>query len=148
MNTQVITGRAIIPSFRYHDAARAIEFLCDAFGFEKHAVYASTDGAIDHAQLKLGPDFIMLGSAPKGETGHWPVRTPRDLGGVTSGVYVVLEHDEDVDAHCARARAAGAKIIREPESPEYGGRSYAAEDIEGYLWSFGSYRQESAPAAN
>jgi uncharacterized glyoxalase superfamily protein PhnB len=140
MNAQTISARAIIPTFKYRDAPRAIEFLCAAFGFEKHAVYAGAEGRIDHAQLKLGSDFIMLGSAGNDET--WPSKTPGDLGGATGGVYVVLERDEDVDAHCARARAAGANIISEPNSPDYGGRTYGAVDLEGYLWSFGSYRPE------
>ncbi len=133
------TARAIIPSFKYDDAPAAIAFLCAAFGFEKHVVYDGPDGTIAHAQLKLGPDFIMLGSAGKGSD-DWPSRTPKELGGATGGIYVVLERDEDVDAHCARARAAGATIIREPNTPEYGGRDYSAKDSEGYLWSFGSYR--------
>jgi uncharacterized glyoxalase superfamily protein PhnB len=63
----------------------------------------------------------------------------------TAGQGGVLESDADVDAHCERARAAGAQIIREPESPEYGGRNYGVRDPEGYLWSFGSYRPEAAP---
>lgn len=142
MSTQTTTARAIIPSFRYEDAPRAIEFLCDAFGFEKHAVYEGANGRIDHAQLKLGPHFIMLGSA--GEDESWPSRTPAQAGGATGGIYVVLDSDADVDAHFERARAAGAKIIREPENPDYGGRGYGAMDIEGYLWSFGSYRPEAA----
>ncbi len=142
MNTPTITARAIIPSFRYEDAPRAIEFLCTAFGFEKQAVYEGAGGRIDHAQLRLGSHFIMLGSAS--EDMSWPVRTPRQLGGATGGVYIVLDSDADVDAHCARARAAGATIIREPESPDYGGRHYGARDLEGYLWSFGSYRPETA----
>lgn len=141
MNAQTIAARAIIPTFKYHDAPRAIAFLCEAFGFEKHAVYEGANGTIDHAELKLGPDFIMLGSA--GNDGSWPIRTPRDLGGATGGVYIVLERDEDVDAHCARARAAGAKIAIEPKNPDYGGRVYGATDFEGYLWSFGSYRPEA-----
>jgi uncharacterized glyoxalase superfamily protein PhnB len=140
VDTQKVSVRAIIPSFKYRDAPRAIEFLCAAFGFEKHVVYEGENGAIDHAQLKLGPDFIMLGSARNDEA--WPSKTPSDLGGATGGVYVVLERDEDIDAHCVRARAAGAQIIREPNSPDYGGRSYSAADLEGYLWSFGSYRPE------
>ena len=141
MSTQTTTARAIIPSFRYADAPRAIEFLCEAFGFEKHAVYEGANGRIDHAQLTLGPHFIMLGSTSDDKS--WPSRTPAEAGGATGGVYVVLDTDAEVDAHCTRARAAGAKIIREPESPEYGGRGYAAADIEGYLWSFGSYRPEA-----
>jgi len=30
----------------YRDAAAAIEWLCNVFGFEKHAVYANADGSI------------------------------------------------------------------------------------------------------
>ncbi len=142
MNTSSFTALAIIPSFRYEDAPAAIDFLCAAFGFEKHVVYEGAGGRIDHAQLKLGPHYIMLGSAS--DDMSWPLQTPRRLGGATGGVYIVLESDAEVDAHCARARAAGATIIREPESPDYGGRNYGARDCEGYLWSFGSYRPESA----
>ncbi len=141
MDTQTITVRAIIPSFRYEDAPRAIQFLCDAFGFEKHVVYEGAEGRIDHAQLRLGGHFIMLGSAANDRSSG--DRTPRELGGVTGSLYIVLERDEDVDAHCARARAAGAVITMEPFSPDYGGRGYGAEDLEGYRWSFGSYRPES-----
>jgi uncharacterized glyoxalase superfamily protein PhnB len=46
----------------------------------------------------------------------------------------------DLDAHCARARRAGARIVREPVDTDYGSRDYAARDPEGNLWSFGTYR--------
>ena len=46
---------------------------------------------------------------------------------------------DDVDAHCARARGAGAEILVEPFDPEYGGRMYTCRDPEGHVWSFGSY---------
>jgi len=65
------------------------------------------------------------------------MESPRQLGGViTGGIYVVVT---DVDAHCARARAAGATIVREPVDQEYGGRDYACRDLEDHLWSFGTY---------
>jgi uncharacterized glyoxalase superfamily protein PhnB len=143
MNASSGTVRAIIPTFSYDDAPAAIEFLCAAFGFEKNVVYEGAPGIIEHAQLKAGDSYVMLGSARKNS--DWPSKTPKELGGTTGGVYIVLETDADVDAHCERARAAGAQIIREPESPEYGGRNYGARDPEGYLWSFGSYRPEGAP---
>jgi uncharacterized glyoxalase superfamily protein PhnB len=133
--------RALIPSFTYENAPHAIIFLCEAFGFEKHVVYEGEPGIIEHAQLKLGDHFIMLGSARKNPA--WPSTTPEALGGATGGLYVVLETDADVDAHYEHARKAGATIIREPESPDYGGRNYSAQDTEGYLWSFGSYRPEA-----
>ncbi|HEY4281107.1 MAG TPA: VOC family protein [Conexibacter sp.] len=54
-------------------------------------------------------------------------------------MYIVLP-DDAVEAHAERARAAGAELIRELESPDYGGRGYTARDPEGNVWSFGSYR--------
>jgi uncharacterized glyoxalase superfamily protein PhnB len=142
MDATTTKALAIVPTFNFDDAPRAIDFLCDAFGFEKHVVYEGSEGRIDHAQLKLGSNFIMLGSTNNDPS--WPTKSPRALGGATGGVYVVLETDDDVDAHYARARAAGATIVRELESPDYGGRSYSAADCEGHVWSFGSYRPESS----
>jgi uncharacterized glyoxalase superfamily protein PhnB len=142
MNASEPTVCGIIPSFQYVDALAAIDFLCRAFGFEKNVVYESAPGVVEHAQLKLGEHFIMLGSAGRHNEAY-PSKSPRELGGTTGAIYVVLERDEDVDAHCERARAAGAEILREPESPDYGGRNYGARDPEGYLWSFGSYRPEA-----
>lgn len=55
----------IIPCLRYADAPAAITFLCDAFGFEKHAVYAddADPRIVHHAQLVMGDAMIMLGTA-------------------------------------------------------------------------------------
>jgi uncharacterized glyoxalase superfamily protein PhnB len=47
---------------------------------------------------------------------------------------------EDVDAHAERAKAAGAEIVRELNDTDYGSREYAARDLEGNVWSFGTYR--------
>ncbi len=130
------TRTNVIATFRYRDAPAAIEWLCKAFGFEKHAVYAEPDGTIAHAQLTFGNGMIMLGSARDDEYGR-TVKTPADVGGVvTGGVYVVVE---DVDAHHARAAAVGARITEAPVDRDYGGRGYGCRDLEGYVWSFGSY---------
>ena len=131
------TKARIIPAFRYRDAPAAIDFLCRAFGFERHAVYEGPGGTIAHAQLVLGHSMIMLGSATTdGEYGQW-VKPPasRDAA-TTQGLYVVVD---DCDAHCARARAAGAVIVREAENEDYGGRGYTCRDLEGHVWSFGTY---------
>lgn len=130
------TRTNVIATYRYRDAPAAIEWLCKAFGFEKHAVYPDPDGTIAHAQLTFGNGMIMLGSARDDEYGK-TVKTPADVGGVvTGGVYVVVE---DVDAHHARAAAAGARITDPPEDRDYGGRGYGCRDLEGQVWSFGSY---------
>ena len=127
-------GAAIIPGLRYADAPRALAWLCDAFGFEKHLVVEGENGTIAHAQLTYRNAMIMLGSA-RDDDGCLTVR-PADAGGVTQAPYVVVD---DVDAHCARARAAGAEIVMEPADQDYGGRLYSCHDPEKHLWHFGSY---------
>ncbi|MFL5780662.1 MAG: VOC family protein [Thermoleophilaceae bacterium] len=125
---------AIIPYIRYEDAPAMLTWLEDAFGFKRHAVYEEGDRIV-HAEITYGNGMFMVGS-----TGDEPeaARTPRQLGGEsTGGMYVVVD---DVDAHCAQARAAGAEIVREPEEQDYGSRDYSARDPEGHTWSFGTYR--------
>lgn len=136
-----MTHHALIPCLRYADAPAAIEFLCDAFGFVRQAVYAddADPKIVHHAQLLLDGNMIMLGSAQReNETArlyNW--KTPAEAGGITMSVYVVID---DPDAHAARARAAGAHIIRGPyDNAGYPGRGYDVRDPEGNVWSFGSY---------
>ena len=85
----------VIPALQYRDAKAAIEFLCNAFGFEKNAVYEEADGSIAHAQLTLGNGMVMLGSVKGSDYSRLLVR-PADAGGVTMSVYVVVD---DADAH-------------------------------------------------
>ena len=134
-----VPARAIFPSLKYDDAPRAIDFLCDAFGFVKYASFESAGRTHSLTQLMLGSNFVMVGETT---TDKGPLSTPRALAGAIGGIYVVLERDADVDAHFARACAAGAEIVCEPESPPEGGRNYTASDCEGYVWSFTSYRAE------
>lgn len=137
----------LIPCLRYRDAPAAIAFLCDAFGFERHAVY--TDEAdpslVHHAQLTLGNSMVMLGTAQAGEVqALYGWKTPAEAGGVTM---CVCAYVEDPDAHCARAKGAGAEIIRGPYANEgYPGRAYDVRDTEGNVWNFGNY-DPWAPAA-
>ena len=126
---------SIIPTLRYADAATAIEWLCTAFGFERHLVVPGENGRIDHAQLAFSNGMIMLGSGGHGDYDDMIVQ-PVDAGGVTQSPYVIVD---DVDAHCARASAAGAEIVMAPADQDYGGRHYACRDPEKHLWNFGSY---------
>jgi uncharacterized glyoxalase superfamily protein PhnB len=123
----------VFPFLRYKDAPAAIEWLVKAFGFGKHAVYPGPDGSIAHAQLSVGAGVIMLGSLKDDVLG---MKSPRDLGAVNQGIYVALD---DIDAHSARAKAAGAEILRPLADTDCGAREYTARDLEGYLWSFGTY---------
>jgi len=129
-------GSTIIPTLSYRDAPAMIDWLERAFGFHKQAVYMDGDVVL-HAQLTFGSGMVMLGSANK--DGDWArlMAQPDEIGGrSTHGVCVVVD---DADAHCARAKAAGAAIAIDIADQHYGGRGYAARDPEGYVWWFGSY---------
>lgn len=123
----------IIPTFRYRDAAAAIAFLRNAFGFEEVDVNRDPEGVVTHAELRFGGGMGMVGSL-KDDWMHTLV--PRDVGGLTSSAYLVVE---DPDAHAKRAEEAGAEIVRPLEETFYGSREYSARDPEGHLWHFGTY---------
>jgi uncharacterized glyoxalase superfamily protein PhnB len=126
----------IIPTLRYREAAAAIDWLCAAFGFERHLVVPGEGGTIAHAQLTCGNGMIMLGSAADDEFGRLQ-KTPVEVGGVgTQSPYVIVP---DADAHYERAKAAGAVIVYDIRDEDYGGRGYSCRDPEGHLWNFGSY---------
>jgi uncharacterized glyoxalase superfamily protein PhnB len=132
------TTATVIPALRYQDAPKAIDWLCRAFGFEKHLVVPGEEGSIAHAQLRFGNGMIMLGSARKhGGPYDQLVKTPAEVGGTsTQGPYVIVE---DADAHLAQARAAGAEIVIDIKDEDHGGRGYTCRDPEGHVWSFGTY---------
>ncbi len=125
----------IIPALRYRDAAKAIDWLGTAFGFEKHLVVPGEKGAIAHAQLTLGNGMIMLGSVAPGEYGRL-LKQPDEVRAVTQSPYVVVP---DADTHYARAKAAGAEIVIDIKDEDYGGRGYTCRDLEGHVWNFGTY---------
>ena len=126
----------IIPCLRYRDAHAAIEWLCKAFGFEKHAVYADGD-TVHHAQLSFGNGMVMLGSADNSSEWGRQIVQPEETGlRETQSPCVIVV---DADAHYARAKAAGAAIVMDIADQAYGGRGYSCRDPEGHLWWFGSY---------
>jgi uncharacterized glyoxalase superfamily protein PhnB len=126
----------IIPTLRYQDATAALEWLCNAFGFEKHLIVPGENGAIAHAQLIFGNGMIMLGSARDDDFGRLQ-QPPSSIGSaVSQSAYIIVE---DVDEHYARAIAAGAEIVIPIKDEDYGGRDYSCRDLEGFLWNFGTY---------
>ena len=128
-------GPSIIPALRYADAAAAIDWLCAAFGFQKHVVHAGDEGVIHHAQLTFGNGMIMLGSA-RDDAYSATQKSPAEIGGFnTQSPYLVVA---DVDAHHARAVAAGAEMVM-PLADQGYGKMYTCRDPEGHLWSFGDY---------
>jgi uncharacterized glyoxalase superfamily protein PhnB len=131
----------IVPFIGYEDAAGAVEFLERAFGFrENRGARHEERGTIGHAELELDGATIYVSTPPGYANPHTlraeseSARRSYDNPWVIDGHYVEVG---DVDAHCERARAAGATILREPEEPGIGARIYSAEDPEGHRWMFG-----------
>ena len=122
-------------SLYYDEPAAAIDWLCRAFGFEVRLKVEGEPGEIIHSELMIGDGLVMVGS-----TTRRPFRkSPRSLEG--NNTQSIMVHVEDIEAHCQRARAAGAVIAQEPETHDYGedywaDRSYEAVDPEGHRWWF------------
>lgn len=122
----------------YDDAAAAIDWLCKAFGFEVRLKIEGEGGRIEHSELTFGTGVIMVGSTG-GDKGREHFKSPRSLGGANTQSLCL--YVDDPDAHCERARAAGATIVREPTTDDYGDgyesyRGYAARDPEGHHFWF------------
>ena len=129
----------IIPTLAYKDAKKAIKWLVDAFEFEKNMVHESEDGKVMHAQLTYKGNMIMLGSSNSGTPFSKLIKHPDEIDGYeTQSNYIIIDDDE-IDAHFERAKKHGAKIVMELVAEDYGGKNYVCYDIEGHLWSFGSY---------
>jgi uncharacterized glyoxalase superfamily protein PhnB len=123
----------------YQDAAKAIDWLCDAFGFEVRLKVEGENGRIEHCELGYGDGLLMVAQEdPKSER-KWKraLRSPNSIeGGNTQSIMFFVD---DADAHCTHARARGARIVEEPASHDYGDdhfadRSYGALDPEGHTW--------------
>jgi uncharacterized glyoxalase superfamily protein PhnB len=125
----------IMPTLRYKDAPAAIDWLCQVFGFARHAVYSAPDGSIGHAELTLGGGMIMLGSEKDDEYSR-NFKSPGELGAETRSAYIVVP---DADAVYPRAQAAGAVVVRPLQGTAYGSREFTVKDPEGHSWSVGTY---------
>ena len=114
----------------YRDPRAALDWLEKAFGFERSMVITDKDGRLAHSEMKFGDGYLMVGS-------EWAdfVASPASVGGKnTQSIHVQLQ--DGIDAHCERARAAGAAILMEPADQFYGDRTYRARDLEGHVWTF------------
>ena len=121
--------QTIFPILRSNDARAAIRWLCATFGFVELFSVPESGPVVRHAQLQLGTNVIMLGSARSDDS----IESPQALGAATQALYVWVDN---VDAHFERARKSGAIILEEPADTEYGHRRYGAADPEGHEWYF------------
>lgn len=123
----------IYATFRFRDAARMIDFLVKAFGFEVHARYDGPDGGVGHAELALGSSMIMCGEAADDAFGAI-VGQPGEPAG--KSLYIAID---DIDALFDRATKAGATIEQGLTDRDYGSREFICRDPEGNIWTFGTY---------
>lgn len=131
----------ISSSLFYDDAPAAIDWLCEAFGFEVRLRIEGEGGRIEHSELDYGEGLIMVGSTDKGRDAlhALPTRSPKSMDGFVSQALCIVV--DDADAHCEHARKAGATIAAEPSTQDYGedywsDRTYRAVDPEGHQWWF------------
>lgn len=126
-------GKGLSSAVSYQDPKAAFRWLEEAFGFEPLFVLLDADGNLAHSEMGFGTSTLMVGS-------EWTDdhKSPKSIGGKnTQSVHIQLAVGEDIDAHCEKARAAGAGILAEPDTQFYGDRSYRAKDPEGHIWTFG-----------
>jgi uncharacterized glyoxalase superfamily protein PhnB len=128
----VTTGRPAFGSaLACKDVRAALDWLEKAFGFDISMVITDDSGTIVHSEMQFNGGYLMIGS-------EWAanIKAPSSVGGAnTQTLHVQLP--ADIDAHCERARKAGAIILQEPEDQFYGDRTYRALDPEGHMWTFG-----------
>jgi uncharacterized glyoxalase superfamily protein PhnB len=122
---------SLIAAVFYKDPWAALDWLENAFGFERSMVITDKDGKLGHSEMRFGDSILGVGS-------EWAdfVASPASVGGKNTQMIHVHVSD-DIDAHCARAAAAGAAIVQEPTDQFYGDRTYRARDPEGHVWTFG-----------
>jgi uncharacterized glyoxalase superfamily protein PhnB len=128
---------AVVPILVYTDVAKAIHWLCSAFGFEERLRASDRNGVIGHAQLNIGEGTVMIGRA------GGPF-TPMRSGELHQYVLVNVEH---VDEHFERAKRHGANILQPPEDMPFGVRHYTASDLEGHWWTFSQNIADVDPSA-
>ncbi len=129
----------VIPMIAYEDGVAALEWLAKAFGFRERARMVGPDGLLGHGEMEAGEGVIMLATptpdyrSPKRH--RETCEQARRWSAVPYIIDGVLVHVDDLDAHYARAKAAGATILSEIEEDQPG-RRYRAEDLEGHRWFF------------
>jgi uncharacterized glyoxalase superfamily protein PhnB len=122
---------AMASALCYRDPKQALQWLEDAFGFEPFMVILDREGNLMHSEMRYGDGVVMVGNEWSDD--H---KSPLSIGGKnTQSVHINLA--DGIDAHCERARQAGAQILEEPADQFYGDRTYRARDPEGHIWTFG-----------
>ena len=137
----------ISSSLYYDDAAKAIDWLCDAFGFALRLKVEGEGGRIEHSELVFGGGLVMVSDVSKADKMPY-LRCPKDIGG--GNTQNMMVYVDDVEAHCKRAVAAGAKLVGEMKTSDYGeeywsDKSYECVDVGGHHWWFAERLRSAKP---
>jgi uncharacterized glyoxalase superfamily protein PhnB len=119
----------ITPVLLYPDVRAAVAWLEAAFGFRE----AVRIGDGHRAQMRVGTDAAIVVA----ESGGKPVSVV--------GIQALKFRVDDVDAAFTRATAAGARVVQEPKTWEYGERSGVVEDLTGHRWELTQTVRDVAP---
>jgi uncharacterized glyoxalase superfamily protein PhnB len=119
----------VMPYLYYADAAAALTFLIDAFGFTEIHTIRDDQGNVFHAQLSTGDSGVVMIGPGMTEFG---TRAIAEGETATKRIFVYLD---DVDAHFEHSRAAGAEVVVEP-ADQGPNRIHIARDCGGHEWIF------------
>ena len=129
----------VVPMLTYADGPAAMDWLAGAFGFVERTRWLDDDGRVAHGEMVAGDGLVMIASTnpayegPTAHRAHCPAADRwLDTPWVVDGVLVDVD---DIEAHYARAVAAGAPTLSAIEDGGPG-RLYRTEDLEGHRWMF------------
>jgi uncharacterized glyoxalase superfamily protein PhnB len=125
-----------VPAVFYKDPLAALKWLERAFGFETTSLVTDAEGKVAHSEMSFRGGAVQIGGEWEGPLiGAARMRSPASLDGNCTQ-FIRIQMDDGLDEHCEVARAAGARILAEPEDQFYGARVYRAMDPEGHVWNF------------
>jgi uncharacterized glyoxalase superfamily protein PhnB len=136
-----------VPGVAYKDPLAALKWLEAAFGFETTTLVTDASGKVAHSEMSFQNGAVNIGSEWDGAPfGSARTRSPTSTDGAMTQ-FIRVHLPDGLDAHCERARAAGARIVAEPAEQFYGARVYRAMDPEGHVWTF-SQESRQIPIAD
>lgn len=135
MKNRSVPVDTVLPHVVYDDVGEAIVWLNRVFGFAEHYRYGDP-ARPDGAQVHLRDAYFMLRRARPGEA------TPKALGSATQSLTIFVD---DIDAHYARAKSEGARIVEELHETFYGERQCGVEDLAGHHWLFAKHARDVRP---
>ena len=125
-----------VPAVFYKDPLTALQWLEKVFGFEVTTLVTDPQGQLAHSEMTYKGGALNVGGEWEGPiVGPARMRSPASVEGINTQ-FIRIHLEEGLDAHCERARAAGAQITDEPQDQFYGSRTYRVVDPEGHVWNF------------